>query len=136
MNSNYFVNQLTTEEMLLVNSEIEKRKKSPAVAYLLWLFLGTIGGHRYYMGKIGSAVAMTLITILTLGFGIVITGIWALVDLFFINGWLLDNQQLIENNVAQAILNRKQAQQYTQERQKTARQKNEYRSKSKTNIQN
>ncbi|MBR2078184.1 MAG: hypothetical protein IKF69_12465 [Exiguobacterium sp.] len=33
---NYSRMDLTTEEMLLVNSEVEKRKRSLLVAYLLW----------------------------------------------------------------------------------------------------
>lgn len=52
-------------------------QKNPVVAWLLWLFTGGIGGHRYYLGDIGMGVAMTL----TLG-GF---GVWALVDAFFIN---------------------------------------------------
>ena len=52
-------------------------KKKPAVAWLLWLFTGGIGGHRYYLGDVGMGVAMTL----TLG-GF---GVWTLVDAFFIN---------------------------------------------------
>ncbi|MGF2385895.1 TM2 domain-containing protein [Lentilactobacillus otakiensis] len=107
MNNDYFVSQLTTEEMMLVNSEVEKRQKSPAVAYLLALFAGFVGGHRYYMGKTGSAVAMTLITVLTLGIGISITGIWALVDLFLINGWLQEDLKTIESEAAQTIFGRR-----------------------------
>lgn len=52
-------------------------KKKPVIAWLLWLFAGAIGGHRYYLGDVGMGVAMTL----TLG-GF---GVWALVDAFFIN---------------------------------------------------
>jgi TM2 domain-containing membrane protein YozV len=44
--------------------------------WLPWLFLGLIGGHRYYLGDIGKGIAMTL----TLG-GL---GFWALADAFFI----------------------------------------------------
>lgn len=78
--------QLTNEEVLVLNSEIELQKKSALITYLLCLFIGTLGAHRYYVGKTGSAIAMTLITVLTLGFGAIVTGIWALVDLFLING--------------------------------------------------
>lgn len=70
------LHQLTTQERILVNSEVEKRKKSTVAAYLLWWFTGVIGGHRYYMGKTGSAVAMTLITVLTFGIVAIVTGIW------------------------------------------------------------
>ncbi len=107
MNNTYLLSQLTNEERLLVNSEIEKRKKNTVVAYLLWFFLGTVGGHRYYFGKTGSAIAMTLITVLTLGFGAIITAIWAIVDVFLINGWLREDQDQIENGLSQELLSRR-----------------------------
>ena len=57
--------------------------KSFVATILLCLFLGTLGVHRFYTGKTGTAVAMLLITLLLgwLGIGVLITGIWALVDL-------------------------------------------------------
>jgi len=50
--------------------------KSRLVALLLCFFLGVIGIHRFYVGKVGTGVLM----ILTLG----ALGIWALVDLIII----------------------------------------------------
>lgn len=50
--------------------------KSRLVALLLAWFLGVFGAHRFYVGKIGTAVAM----IFTFG-GL---GIWALVDIIMI----------------------------------------------------
>lgn len=52
--------------------DYEDRKKSNIVMWLLWLFTGLFGGHRYYIGNIGYGVAMTF----TLG-GL---GIWTLLD--------------------------------------------------------
>ena len=49
---------------------------SRLAALLLCLFVGALGVHRFYVGKIGTGVAM----IFTLG-GL---GIWALVDLIMI----------------------------------------------------
>lgn len=93
---NYSRTDLTTEEMLLVNSEVEKRKRSLVVAYVLWFILGALGAHRFYFGKIKSGVAMALLVVLTLGFGAIITGIWALVDAFLMPGWQKQEVDKIE----------------------------------------
>lgn len=37
--------------------------KSMGVAYLLWFFFGTLGGHRFYLGRIASAAIMAAISI-------------------------------------------------------------------------
>ena len=62
--------------IMMNNREMTIKKKSKAKAYLIWLFLGVFGGHRYYAGDIGIGIAMTL----TGGGG----GIWFLIDVFFI----------------------------------------------------
>lgn len=53
-----------------------KSEKSNVVALLLCLFLGGLGVHRFYVGKIGTGV----LQLVTLG-GL---GIWALIDLVMI----------------------------------------------------
>ena len=53
-----------------------KSDKTKVVAALLCFFVGTLGVHRFYVGKIGTGVAM----ILTLGG----CGIWAFIDLIMI----------------------------------------------------
>lgn len=58
--------------------------KSQLAAIFLALFLGTIGIHRFYLGHNGLGITMLLITVLTCGFGLVITGLWALVDIVLI----------------------------------------------------
>ena len=52
--------------------------KSAAVAWLLWLLTGLIGGHRYYLGRYKTGILMTL----TLG-GL---GMWWLVDAILLPG--------------------------------------------------
>jgi TM2 domain-containing membrane protein YozV len=50
--------------------------------FLLCFFLGVFGAHRFYAGKIGSGVAMLVVTLTF--FGLIVTGIWALVDLIIL----------------------------------------------------
>jgi TM2 domain-containing membrane protein YozV len=48
------------------------RDKSLGIAYLLWFTLGLVGGHKFYLGRVGMGVFYAL----TLG--------------GFVIGWLLD----------------------------------------------
>ncbi|WP_323705956.1 TM2 domain-containing protein [Mammaliicoccus sciuri] len=82
---------LSSQELLILQSEVDKKGKSKTPAWLLWLFTGGIGGHRYYMGDIGYAVAMTL----TLG-GL---GFWTLIDAFLINGAIDKKNEEVEREV-------------------------------------
>lgn len=54
----------------------ETSPKKRLVALLLCFFLGTIGVHRFYVGKVGTGIVM----ILTAG-GL---GIWTLIDFIMI----------------------------------------------------
>ena len=59
--------------------------KSKLVCLLLCVFLGWMGAHRFYAGKIGTGILM----LLTTGGGIVasvwpIGGVWVVIDLIFI----------------------------------------------------
>ncbi|OFD59780.1 hypothetical protein BWGOE6_26210 [Bacillus mycoides] len=84
-------NDLSSEQLALVNSEFEKNKKSKGLAYLIWFFLGGLGGHRYYARDFGMAIAMTL----TLG-GL---GIWALIDVFFIGSRIGKKNEELERDI-------------------------------------
>lgn len=87
----YNKQNLSSQELLILQSELDKKGKSKTPAWLLWLFTGGIGGHRYYMGDIGYAVLMTL----TLG-GL---GLWTLIDAFLINGAIDKKNEEIERDV-------------------------------------
>lgn len=54
--------------------------RSKIVTFLLGFFLGVFGVHNFYLGKTGLGIAQLLITILTFGIGVIITGPWALIE--------------------------------------------------------
>lgn len=70
----------------------EANKKSVGVAYLLWLFFGFFGAHRFYLGATGSGAAQLIIFLgsiflFVVGIGFLtiwITIIWVLIDVFLI----------------------------------------------------
>jgi TM2 domain-containing membrane protein YozV len=72
----------------------ESGKKSATTAFLLCLFLGGLGVHRFYLGRTGSGAAMLImwfcslvLMLVFIGFlTIWITPIWAFIDLFLISG--------------------------------------------------
>lgn len=86
---------LTMEELQLLSSEMSKNQKSSGISWILWLFTGGLGGHRFYLGKIGTGVAM----LFTLG-GL---GIWAFIDLFLLSGMIRDTNNKIENEILSEI---------------------------------
>lgn len=47
-------------------------------AFILSSFLGVLGAHRFYAGKIGSGIAMLLLTLSLIG--LFISAIWNAVD--------------------------------------------------------
>lgn len=64
------------------------RSKNIWLAYLLAIFFGTFGLHRLYLKKNG--LKMLLITVLTLGLGVIITCPILIMDLFKIPDWVKD----------------------------------------------
>ena len=99
---------LTNEEQLLVNSEVQKNGKNMAVAYIFWFFLGGFGAHRFYLGKTGSAVAQLILTITVIG--AIVSAIWVFIDLFLIPGIIREVNSSIENRVSQQVIARRNAQ--------------------------
>ena len=54
--------------------------KSKMAAGLLGIFLGGFGVHNFYLGYTGKAVAQLLITLLTCGFGAVVSSVWGIIE--------------------------------------------------------
>lgn len=74
---NGIAKNLTTTQQ---NNKTESYK-SRTVAVILALFLGAIGVHRFYVGKVGSGVLMLLLSLCSF---FIIGEIWALIDLIVI----------------------------------------------------
>lgn len=70
----------------LAMMQYQNASKSAGVAYLLWFFLGMLGGHRYYLGNIGIGALMTVCFLLGLVLlvPLIVPAIIALYDLFTI----------------------------------------------------
>ncbi|MFD2814871.1 TM2 domain-containing protein [Paracoccus aerius] len=91
---------LETQQQILIEQRIQNDAKSPVAAYLLLIFLGMFGAHRFYLGKTGTAITMLILTfvgivtaILAVGFILLFAvGIWTLVDIFLIPGLIRDEK--------------------------------------------
>ena len=93
----------------IVRSQLmyDANRKSAGVAYLLLIFLGGLGAHRFYLGKTGSALAQLAMSIfgwLTLAVfvGVLLLiplGIWLIVDLFLIPGIVRGQNTRLANDL-------------------------------------
>jgi TM2 domain-containing membrane protein YozV len=71
----------------------EANKKTALVAYLLWFFVGILGGHNFYLKRTGVAVTQLILSITVIG--LAITVFWVLVDAFLIPGWIRNQNNLL-----------------------------------------
>ena len=66
------------------------------LTYVVWFFLGNLGGHRFMTGRVGTGLIMLLLHglgWLTFWFGLgfliwALVGVWWLIDALLIPGWL------------------------------------------------
>ncbi len=85
--------------------QFEARKTSVGVAYLLWLFLGPLGAHRFYTGRSLSGLAMFILLVLALGTAgapLAILVVWYIVDAFLIPSWVRKGNLALVNQLAPA----------------------------------
>jgi len=97
--------QLDTRELLLLESEVKSRGKSMLVAYVLWYFLGIFGGHRFYMGRTGTAVTQLILSITVVG--MLVTSIWWIIDAFLLHSQVREHNQQLEVNIMQQLIHGK-----------------------------
>jgi len=73
---------------IVENARAAREGPSLVVAYVLWLLLGLVGAHRFYLGKPVSAVFQFL------SFFVLIGPIWWVVDAFLLPGMVARRQAL------------------------------------------
>lgn len=103
---------VSTEKQILIEQRVTNEAKSIGASYLLWFFVGGFGGHRFYLGRTGSAIVMLLLTLVGIALSVVgigfallaIVGIWALVDAFLIPGMVAAHKNKIRNELLQQAL--------------------------------
>ncbi|KOY70763.1 TM2 domain-containing protein [Apilactobacillus kunkeei] len=91
--------KLSTQEQLMVNDYVENNAVSPVAAWLLWVFLGQFGAHRFLFKKPYAALMLTLeiigwvtiFFIIGLGF-LSAVWIWWIVDAFSIQSWIKESR--------------------------------------------
>jgi TM2 domain-containing membrane protein YozV len=76
------VETLTADIDRMVLAAAYTSPKSRLVTLLLAWFLGPLGGHRFYSGKTGTAIAMLLISFTVVG--LLVTAVWAFIDFIMI----------------------------------------------------
>jgi TM2 domain-containing membrane protein YozV len=99
---------LSTQEQMLVEQRVTNEAKSAGVAYLLLIFFGGFGAHRFYLGSTGSAIAMLIMSILgwltvAIGVGLFLlaaVGIWLIVDLFLIPGIIQQHKDQVRQRLS------------------------------------
>ncbi len=74
--------RMSDTKRMLIEQRISNEKPSTGAAYILCILLGAWGLHRFYLGEKGTGIVMLILGITMVG--LVITGPWALIDLFLI----------------------------------------------------
>ena len=95
-----------------ISAQYDIEKKSLIVAYVLWLFLGYVGAHRFYLGRPLSGFIMLALSAVTLllsvvsfgllGFLWLVVGLWWLVDALLIPGIVAGRNSRIADQIFSA----------------------------------
>ncbi len=88
---------LTTQDKILIEQRITNEKPSLSTAFLLGIFLGVFGAHRFYLGRTGSAIAMLILTCTLVG--LIISIPWHIVDWFLIPGMVQEKTDQLRRDL-------------------------------------
>lgn len=89
--------EMTTEQRLLVESQVASASPSMGVAYVLWALLGLFSAHRFYLGRPASAVLQILSYLVLIGF------LWLLIDAFLIPGMVRSTRDRVRRDLLARI---------------------------------
>lgn len=89
---------LTTQDRMLIEQRVTNDAKSVGAAYLLWFFTWFVSGHRFYLGRPGTAILQILSYFVLIGF------IWLIVDAFLIPGMVQKQKDEVRRRLTQDAL--------------------------------
>lgn len=85
---------LSIAELNLIEQRVANDGPSTGVAYLLWFCLGLFSGHRFYLGRPGTAILQILSYFILVGF------VWLLIDGFLIPSMIRERRNEIRQQIA------------------------------------
>ena len=86
--------QLSPTEQILLEQRVTNDGPSQGVAYVLWFALGLLSGHRFYLGRPGTAVLQILSYFVLIGF------VWWIVDAFSIPAMIRERRNTLRESLA------------------------------------
>ena len=118
--------QLTEKQLTILDSEMQKHRKNPVVAYLLCIFLGSLGVHQFYLGNVKRGLLYLIMGILGWmsmfaggasfllggggGFGVIlgwllitVLGFFLLYDLFTMSRQIRDAEEREESKIIEQL---------------------------------
>lgn len=103
---------LSTQQQILIEQRVTNEAKSIGAAYLMWFFLGTLGGHNFYLGQKAAGLAKLALFVLgwlMLAHGVglillIVDGLWVLVDAFLIPGMVQRHKDKVRRELTATAL--------------------------------
>ena len=92
------------QRLILAEARLANQKKSITAAFLLWFFLGALGGHNFYLNH----VIQGTLKLLLLAFSwLVIPGIllfgWWVIDAFLIPSWIEKDTETKRQKILESL---------------------------------
>lgn len=96
---------LSERELLILDSELHRQRKSTLIAYLLWFFLGGLGAHKFYLGRMAAGVVYVIIflSMWAIPLAVFVLAIWWLVDLVTIPWQVRAYEERLEMDIIASL---------------------------------